>query len=292
MQDLEELPKARPVATVERDPHYLVDRLLKLEKGGTGSQIFGGLQTTFSSVKFMAKNRELWPYAALPALINLGVFVMTAGFLLWNADWFMLPEPSPGGISYYVLMVLWWMFRVLIYPLLIVVAYFLTLILAGIVASPFNESLSERAEELMMGKTVPSESGWKAMIVGGARGVATAAATGIPRAIIVVALGIIPGIGPILAMIVGAYFIAVGYTDYAFERRKYSIRQKLQTVWRHRKMALGFGFGANFLLLIPLVNFLCMPIAVVGGTALAVALDELEAKEPENEDEGEADADA
>ena len=265
-----------PMPTTTRDPHYLVDRLLKLEQRGTASQFFGGLQTTFSSVKFMVKNPSLWPNIAIPAFINVAVFVATAAFLLWNADWFLLPEPTGSGIVYYLLIGLWWIYRILLYPLLIAVAYFLTLILAGIVASPFNDTLSERAEELMMGRVVPSESGWKALVMGGARGVATAAAVGIPRAIVVVLLGIIPGIGPILAALVGAFFIAVGYTDYALERRKYPVIKKLTTLWKHRRMALGFGVGANLLLLIPLINFLCMPIAVVGGTALAIAIDEFE----------------
>lgn len=259
-----------------KDPHYVVDRLLKLERGGPLEQFFGGFQTSFSSLKFLAAHRELWKNVAIPAIINLAVFALITGFLLWNVDWFVLPEPAKGGITYYLLIVLWWIYRILLYPLLIAVSYFLTMILAGIVASPFNDTLSERAEHLMMGEAVPSETGWKALVIGGARGVATSAATGIPRAILVVFLGLIPGIGPILAAIVGAFFIAVGYSDYAFERRKYSIRRKLQTLWKHRRMALGFGVGANILLLVPLVNFLSMPIAVVGGTALAIALDEFE----------------
>ncbi len=262
-------------------PHPLVDRLLKLEQGGPFQQFFGGLQTTFSSVKFMAKNRSLWPSVAMPALINIGTFFVIVALLFWNYDWFVLPEPTGSGIGYYVLFVLWWLYKILLYPLLLALSYFLTMILAGIVASPFNETLSERAEELMMGRVVQGEEGWKAMIVGGLRGIASSAATGIPRAIVVVMLGLIPGIGPILAAIVGAFFIAVGYTDYPFERRRYSLKRKLGTLWKHKRMALGFGIGANLLLIVPLVNFLCMPVAVVGGTALAIALDELESKSPQ-----------
>ena len=260
------------------DPHYMVDRLLKLERGGASSQFFGGFQTTFSAVKFMARNRSLWPNVAIPATINFAVFLATAGFLFWNIDWFILAQPGEDATLRMVLVVLWWIYRILLYPLLLALAYFLTLILAGIVASPFNEALSERAEELMMGRAVPAEEGWKALIVGGARGVATAAATGIPRAFLVVALGLIPGIGPILAAVVGAYFIAVGYTDYALERRRYSLKRKLSVIWKHCRMAIGFGVGANILLLVPLLNFLCMPIAVVGGTAVAIALDEFESE--------------
>lgn len=258
------------------EPHYVVARLLELPQQGTSGQLLGGFRTTPSAVKFMFQHRELWPYVALPALINFAVFIVVTGLLLWNSDWFMLPQPNPDGALYFLLIVLWWFFRVLLIPLLIAVGYFLTMILAGIVASPFNDTLSERAEELMMGRTVPSEEGFKAMLVGAFQGVLTAAATGIPRAFLVLVLGLVPGVGPLLAAIVGAYFIAVGYTDYAFGRRKYSVRQKLATVWKYRRVALGFGISANLLLLVPLINFLCMPIAVVGGTAVAIALDDLE----------------
>lgn len=278
-------PSTTAESTTIPDPHYLVDRLLKLESGSGASQFYGGLQTQFSSVKFLFKHRELWPHVAIPALINITMFFVTAAFLLWNHDWFVLPEPIHDGFTYYILIVLWWLYKILLYPLLVALAYFLTMILAGVVASPFNETLSERAEELMMGRAVPAETGWKAILVGGARGVATAAATAIPRAIIVITLSIIPGIGPILAAFVGAYFIAVGYSDYAFERRKYSIRRKLGTIWKHRRMALGFGVGANLMLIVPIVNFLCMPVAVVGGTALAIALDEFESRPPDSPDD-------
>ena len=83
----------------------------------------------------------------------------------------------------------------------------------------------------------------------------------------------------------GAKTLDRALDGYAFERRRYSLRQKLRTIWKHRRMALGFGVGANVMLLVPLLNFLCMPIAVVGGTALAVALDDFESREPAPDDQ-------
>ena len=279
MSDIE--PAHRRELVPQDDPHYMVDRLLKLEQGGTFSQFFGGLQTTFSSVKFMWKNRELWPKVAIPAFINVVVFIITAGFMLWNYEWFLLDQPAEGGWTYYVLIALWWIYRILLYPLLIVVSYFVTLLLAGIIASPFNEALSEHTERVMMGDATPAEEGWGALVTGGIRGIFMEIFTTVPRLFLVILLGLIPGAGPILAAIVGAYFIAVTYTDYVFERRKYPFKKKFDTIWKHRRMALGFGVGANLLLIIPFVNFLTMPIAVVGGTALAITLDEFENKELE-----------
>lgn len=264
------------IALDDDDPHYMVDRLLRLENEGTLKQFSGGLRTTFSSVRFMWKNKELWPKVAIPAIINIVVFIFTVGFMLWNYEWFLVDKPLDGSWTYYILIVLWWIYRVLLWPLLIGLSYFITLLLAGIIASPFNDALSEHTERIMMGQSVPSEEGWKALVTGGIRGVFMEAFTTIPRLFLVVLLGFIPGIGPILAAIVGAYFISVTYTDYVFERHKYPFKRKFDTIWRHRRMALGFGVGANLLLIIPLVNFLTMPIAVVGGTALALAIAEID----------------
>jgi CysZ protein len=277
----------RPVATREREPDRVVQRLLEMRDDGALTEFGAGFKTTLSSVKFLWRNKTLWPQVAIPAVINIFMFIAITALLLFNADWFMFfDEPSKGSWTYWGLIVLWWIYKVILYPLLLIVSYFLTLMLAGIVASPFNEVLSERAEHRMMGEVVPSEEGWKALVVGGAKGVAQAAATGIPRVILVGLLSLIPGVGPIIGAIVASYFIALEYTDYAFERRKYGFRQKLRTVWKHRRMAMGFGLGMDLLLIIPFVNFLAIPIAVVGGTAVAIALDEREAGEQESENDG------
>ena len=262
--------------TEEKPVHEMVQKLIELEEGGSFSQFKGGVFAAWGSVKFLYHNPKLWPNVAIPALINLAVFIVTAGLLLWNADWFFFDRPTEGPWYYYVLIVLWWIFRILLYPLLVVVAYFLTMMLAGIVASPFNDALSERAEAVFMGDFVKGEEGWKALVVGGVKGILAAAATTIPRVILMILLGLIPGAGPILAAVVGAYFIALEYTDTALTRRRYGTRQKMRTIWKHRRIAMGFGLGANMLLVIPLLNFLSMPIAVIGGTALAIALDRFE----------------
>lgn len=259
------------VTTPTSEPHYVVARLLDLPKTATPAQLVGGFRTTPSAVKFMFQHRELWRYVVIPALINVVLFVVTIGTLLWNYDWFLLPEPES-----LILYALWWIYRILLFPLLIFIGYFITMLLGGIIASPFNDTLSERAEQVMMGHAPTADEGWQAMLVGAVEGILMAAATGIPRMILVLLVSLVPGLGPVLAAIVGAYFVAVGFTDSAFARRKYSVRRRLATVWKYRGVAVGFGLSANMLMLIPLLNFLCLPIAVVGGTAVAIALDELE----------------
>lgn len=265
--------------TKPTEAHPLVQRLLDLQSGGTTDQFRGGFGAAWGAIGFLRKHRELWPNVAIPALINVVTFVVLALALVLNADWFFFDRPTPGAWTYYILIVLWWVFRILLYPLLIVVAYFLTMMIAGVVASPFNDKLSEMAEQIMVGEAVPAEEGWAALVTGGLKGIVASAATAIPRVILVVLLGLIPGAGPILSVLVGAYFIALEYTDYALGRRGYGLRARARLIWTHRRLAIGFGVGAYFLLLIPLLNFLSMPIAVVGGTAVALALDRFESGE-------------
>lgn len=257
--------------------HPLVQSLLALEHGSGFSQFTGGFKAAWGAVKVLANNRELWKNVAIPAAINLLVFIATAALLVLNADWFMFDRPVAGPWYYYVLLVLWWVYRLILYPLLIVLAYFLSMMLASIFAGPFNDKLSEKAERVFMGVApTPEAAGWKGLVVGGAKGVLMAAATTIPRVILVLGLGLIPGVGPILAAFVGGYFVAVEYCDYALERRGYGVHRKMRTIWKHRRMALGFGVGANLLLIIPILNFISMPIAVIGGTALAITIDRFE----------------
>lgn len=257
--------------------HPLVQSLIALEHGSRFNQFTGGFKAAWGSVRFLAQNRELWKNVAIPALINLVVFIATAAFLLFNADWFMFDRPVEGPWYYYALLALWWLYRIILYPLLIVLSYFLSMMLASIVASPFIDKLSEKAERIFMGAAPqPEAAGWRGLVVGGAKGIAMSAATTIPRVILVFGLGLIPGAGPILAALVGGYFVAVEYSDYALERRGYGVRQKLRVIWKHRRMALGFGVGANFLLIVPVLNFIAMPVAVIGGTALAIAIDRFE----------------
>jgi CysZ protein len=55
-------------------------------------------------------------------------------------------------------------------------------------------------------------------------------------------------------------------------RHGYPLREKLQLLRLHAPLTMGFGLSISLLLWIPGLNVLCVPIAVVGGTVLALAL--------------------
>lgn len=260
------------------DPNFrhplLAEMITVRRDSGALGQFGGGLKLVFRSAKMLAKTRELWKLAVIPAAINVTLFVVTAGFLLWNHEWFIPAEPTPEGIWMTLLYALWWVLRVLIFPLLILLSYFVSMLLAQVIASPFNDALSEKAETVLHGEPVSGPTGLGEMVKGGIRGGFQALVLALGKLMIALPLGLIPGVGPIFTATIASYFFAVDNTDYVFERRGYGLRDKLKTLWTDKAMSLGFGAGVWVIFAIPFLNFFCMPIAVVGGTTLALAYDE------------------
>jgi CysZ protein len=85
-------------------------------------------------------------------------------------------------------------------------------------------------------------------------------------------LGLFPVLGqtvvPVLQALVAGFFLAVELLAIPLERRGLHLAGRLRFVWRHRAQTLGFGITAFLLFLVPLMNVLAMPGAVVGATLL------------------------
>ena len=68
-------------------------------------------------------------------------------------------------------------------------------------------------------------------------------------------------------------FLPLEYASFAMDHRQLRLAQRRQLVWQHRWLMLGFGVAASFILLVPLLNFVCLPILVVGDTILMAECD-------------------
>ena len=239
-------------------------------------QFVKGLVLPFRAAKFMAGQAGLWPLVLLPALVNLGLFALAAFLVVSQADtmagWLW---SRPSGL----LAAFWYVFYAFVVGLGLVLSYILVLLVGGVVASPFNDMLSERTEELLASSS--ASPGEKASFMRMLRSVgSTAFITLLYGAMLlpILLLNLLPGFGSIAATLiggtVGAFFVALEYTDVTFERHGYRLRSKVRMLRTCPALAVGFGAGASLLLWIPLLNFFCMPIAVVAGTALALRLAE------------------
>jgi len=96
----------------------------------------------------------------------------------------------------------------------------------------------------------------------------------IPRLVALFLLGFIPVLGqtvvPVIAFIFGAWLIAIQYCDYPFDNHKILFQRMRNALAQQRTMNFTFGSLVSLFTLIPFINFVVMPVAVCGATAMWV----------------------
>jgi CysZ protein len=159
--------------------------------------------------------------------------------------------------------------------LLVLVFYSFGLV-ANLITAPFNALLAEKVELHLTGRPLDQGGGLaKAMrelvpsLFDELRKVLYALLWAIPFA----GLFLIPGVNlaaPILWFLYTAWMLALQYVDYPMGNHGLQFRA-MRVGLRHRRL-LGLSFGAATagMTLVPVLNFIVMPSAVAGATALWV----------------------
>jgi CysZ protein len=77
----------------------------------------------------------------------------------------------------------------------------------------------------------------------------------------------------VAAMLFTMLFLPLEYAGFAMDHRQLSFRQRRTLIWQHRWRMLGFGAAAFLTLLMPLLNFFCLPVLVTSGTLLMLDIE-------------------
>ena len=87
-------------------------------------------------------------------------------------------------------------------------------------------------------------------------------------------LHIVPVFGtllyPLFSTMLILFFLVVEYTGYIFARRRLTFKEQRHYIFSHKIKLLGFGTGLLLILAIPFLQFLCIPLGVIGGTLLCL----------------------
>jgi len=167
--------------------------------------------------------------------------------------------------------------RYLLWPLFalscILVVFYGFSIITNLLAAPFNGMLAEAVEQHLTGQPIDT-GGWRALV----RDIAPSLFSELRkllyfvlRALPLGLLFLVPGINvaaPFIWALFSAWMLAIEYLDYplANHRLHFDVQRKL--LRGNRLLAYGFGGSALLLTLIPVLNFIAMPAAVAGATAL------------------------
>jgi CysZ protein len=233
---------------------------------------FDGVKAPARGLGFILTHPGLWPLCAAPLLINIVVLVGLWWWLGGVADsW--LQGRMEGGEWYRALA------RGALWAILLVARLVVTLvafvIVGNLAAAPFSDFLSERVDRMVTGWSGEERFGaamvWRLLIRTPLLELRRVAAYGgIVAALFV--LSFMPLLAPVTMLCqlgAAAWFVALDNYSYPLERRgSWHLRQKLAFTREHTAPSLGFGAAMAALGLVPVVNFVFIPLGVVGGMLL------------------------
>ncbi|MFM2484363.1 sulfate transporter CysZ [Celerinatantimonas yamalensis] len=168
----------------------------------------------------------------------------------------------------------------LIWPLAVIAIIFVfSFIFASVgnwLAAPFNGILAERTELLLTGQPLP-EAKLSELLTDIPRTLLREwqkFCYWLPRSLVLVCAFFIPGLGqtviPVLWFVFSAWMMAIQYIDYPFDNHKIAFRPMRAQLSRNRLGNWLFGALVTVATWIPLVNWVVMPAAICGATALWV----------------------
>lgn len=248
-----------------------------------------GFTLPWQAARVLARERSLWGWALIPfGLCALALGAATAAVVTHAGSLYGLVTgwmPSLAAERWFewlwvgpALVLLHGVGGVLFLGVTVVVLAG-ALLVASVVAAPFQEILSRRAEALLTGTVVEAEAtSWRESLRDGLRSAVEelrrlAFFLALQAGVAVAGLAV-PG-GAVVAApamtLLTLLFLPLDYASYVLDRRRLvTFRAKWRWVTARKPVMLGFGAAASVLSLVPGLNFLAMPLLVVAGTMLAL----------------------
>ncbi|MBW2450752.1 MAG: EI24 domain-containing protein [Deltaproteobacteria bacterium] len=232
-----------------------------------------GFFTPFRSFRLVKQHPRLALYMVIPFLINLLVF---SGVVYLGLDVFgnLVVGQLPSGDAWYWA-VLYWLLWGVAFVVTAVLVFFTFTVVGNLIASPFNDLLSERTEEILRDR-LNSEpfvlkqflsDAWQTLLLEAKK----------MLVFVVVMLAILPlnlvplagnSLYTICAISLTLFFLCIEYLSFTMVRQRQYFKEQYQFIISHKLLMLGFGLGVMAILAIPFLQLLCIPLAVIGATRL------------------------
>ena len=213
-------------------------------------------------------------YVFVPFAVNTALFSIAIWFI-WNRirQWLgLLQDWTPAWLDW-----ISWVLLPMATIVIVVIVYYSFTLVANLIAAPFNSLLAEKIESLLRGQPLPPGSGFRKLPEIAGRTLLSELRKLGYQLIWFVPLGIltltpaINVIAPLAWFVFGAWMMAVNYLDYPMGNHDHYFADVRRHLRKQRGTAIGFGSGLVIMTLVPVLNFLAMPVGVAGATAMWVA---------------------
>lgn len=244
-----------------------------------------GLSYPLRGLGLLRRSPRLWTFLILPIFVNIVVGALIyVGLLLpawsgldgaalwldqWVSGWIAQLPAWMGVLEGFILGVAW-VVKILLTLALLLLTGFLLLQFGTLIGSPWYGQLSEAVERSRLGYATVIEVGivrdlgrailfeLKKLLLWGA------------IAFLLLLLGFTPGVGPLIISVgwfsLTALITCLDFLDGPSERRRYKFRRKLTLIFQALPASASFSVVCCFLITIPFLNLLTIPLCVVSGT--------------------------
>ncbi|MBF0194969.1 MAG: sulfate transporter CysZ [Magnetococcales bacterium] len=233
----------------------------------------GGMGYLFYGLRLIAMpNMRI--FVTIPLIINSILFAGSIWFAYGKLQHLMgwVEGFLPGWLSW----LSWLLIPMFIVAAMLVIFFTFTMI-ANLISAPFNSLLAQKVEEhLTNQKLIQQEESWQRILkdifpqlINEIKKIAYYAVWSIPLLILFI-IPVINLIAPFIWMLFSAWMLALQYADVPMSNHQLSgkeIRRRLKT---QTLTSLSFGGSVMILTMIPVINFIAMPAAVAGATAMWV----------------------
>jgi len=221
--------------------------------------LLGGMRLLFGRAELRAVLwRMLSLLVVLLLILTVSVFWMSGAI----AERFI-----PTGDAWYVDILAWllWLFAFVLACGVGIVSF---VMLASIAAAPWLDGLCMRVERITCGEARAPELVWWKSVLASVRNALMPLAAFVPKAVLALALLLVPVYGTVLSSLVWAYaglrLIAFGFMDAPASRRGWKWEQRRNELNDRKWFYLGLSGLASLFMLVPVLNLFVLPAAVVG----------------------------
>lgn len=245
-----------------------------------------GIRSLGSGLGIILRSPKLLLIGAIPALISALLLLGSLGTLIYfSGDLTAWMTPFADGWADFARSGLRVLLGVALVGAAAVLGSISFIALTLLIGGPFYEHIAEQAEEQLGLDASDDGAGVARQLGRGVRDSLKLVVVALAGAIVLLVIGFIPVAGQIAGVVLGALFgawvISLEMVGLVFQRRGLPFGERHRKLREHKAMTLGFGLPAYLLCLVPVLQLLVIPAAVVGGTLLAHrVLDERSAVAP------------
>jgi CysZ protein len=231
-----------------------------------------GFLYPFRAGKFIKGHPVLLKYMIVPFLIN--VIVLSVA-IYWGLFFFnsVVVHYIPQGDAWYWVILSYFLWTTAVLVTMVLVFFGFT-VSGAIIASPFNDILSEKTEELLTETPNDEPFVFKIFLKDAMHTVVDESKKIIIFVVLMVLLlplNLLPGGSlpySVLTVMLTVFFLVVEYTGYVFYRKHLTFKDQRRFIFSQKFLLLGFGTGVMGVLTVPFLQFFCIPLGVVGATQL------------------------